>query len=593
MPSSLATFRSDLTRILADRNLSTRFQPLLSAADGKLFAHEALMRGPEGSPLHQPLKLLAAAASAGLSTDIDLLAVERALEAFAARGAPGKLFINMLPGTLLTCAQLPQRLRLLLDRTAFDPQRLVIEITEHGQQFDVAALCAQGRRLRELGCEIAIDDFGTGNSGLKIWSELRPDYVKIDRYFIARLESDPVAMELLRAMLDMAHVLGSRVVAEGIETGQQLQLLQATGVDYLQGYFIARPLQEATDQSGNYGVRPIPVRENIAATCIGDLCFERQPVSPRMRIAEAVAVFRDNPEWETLPVVEEGRPVGVLHRDALLLLLSKPLFPEIYNPKPVTRVMDATPLVIDERSRLSQASRLITRDRRSRINEEFIVARDGRFRGLARSVEVLHHITEEQLREAQQSNPLTLLPGNREIDAELFRLMALQVPFVVCHADIDYFKPFNDHYGYSQGDQVLLHLAGLCRSAAVPGMDFVGHLGGDDFILLMRSSDWRRRVLRVIDNFTVSGPRFYSTAHVAAGGFRGRDREGNDKVFPLMTLSVGVAVVDPERTASTTELMALVSAAKQSAKSRPGNAVVVNDGERDDMMSLGALGASA
>ena len=72
------------------------------------------------------------------------------------------------------------------------------------------------RFLRALGCEIAIDDFGTGISGLKVWSELRPDYVKIDRYFIARIETDPVAVELLRAMLDMAHVLGSRVVAEGI-----------------------------------------------------------------------------------------------------------------------------------------------------------------------------------------------------------------------------------------------------------------------------------------------------------------------------------------------------------------------------------------
>jgi EAL domain-containing protein (putative c-di-GMP-specific phosphodiesterase class I)/GGDEF domain-containing protein len=585
----MATCRSDLTRILADRNLSIHFQPLLSAADGRLFAHEALMRGPEGSALHQPLELLAAAAQSGLSTDIDILAVERALETFAARGAPGKLFINVLPGTLLSCLQLPQRLRLLLDRTGFDPQRLVVEITEHGEQFDVAPLCNQGRKLRELGCEIAIDDFGTGNSGLKIWSELRPDYVKIDRYFIARLESDPVAMELLRAMLDMAHVLGSRVVAEGIETDQQLQLLQAAGVDYLQGYFIARPLQEATDQSGNYGVRPIPVRASAAATCIGDLCFDRQPVSPRMRIADAVVVFRDNPEWETLPVVHDGKPVGVLHRDALLLLLSKPLFPEIYNPKPVAGVMDATPLVIDERSRLSQASRLITRNRQSRINEEFIVARDGRFRGLARSVEVLHHITEEQLREAQQSNPLTLLPGNREIDAELFRLMALQVPFAICHADIDYFKPFNDHYGYSQGDQVLLHLAGLCRSTAVPGMDFIGHLGGDDFILLMRSNDWRRRVLRLIDNFTVSGPRFYSTSHVAAGGFHGRDRDGNEKVFPLMALSIGVAMVDPERTASTTDLMGMVSTAKKAAKSRPGNSVVINDGQFDRALCIGTL----
>lgn len=593
MQSGMAYLPSELARILSARDVSTRFQPLLSAADGRLFAHEALLRGPRGSVLHEPLRLFAEAARAGSATELDLLALQRAVEVFAARGAPGKLFVNMLPQTLLSCADLPARLRRLLDNAGFDPLRLVIEITEHGRQFDVAPLCANGRALRALGCEIAIDDFGTGNSGLKIWSELRPDYVKIDRYFIARIESDPVAVELLRAMLDMAHVLGSRVVAEGIETEQQLELLRNTGVDYLQGYYISQPLEEATDQTGNYNVRPISVRETTEVSCIGDLCFEREPVDPELRIADAVALFRGRPEWETLPIVKDGKPLGVLHRDALLLLLSKPLFPEIYNPKPVSRLMDANALVIDERSRLSQASRLITRNRQSRINEEFIVARDGRYLGLARSVELLHHITEERLRDAQQSNPLTLLPGNREIDSELFRLMALQVPFVVCHADIDHFKPFNDHYGYSQGDRVLLHLAGLCRSAAAPGMDFVGHPGGDDFILLMRSTDWHRRMTRIVDSFAASGRRFYSGQHIADGGFRGHDRDGCERLFPLMTLSVGVAMVDPERTTSTVELMRVVSSAKQLAKARAGNAVIVNDGERDTTLRLPMPGRPA
>ncbi len=584
-----AQLQQELAGILSRRDITTRFQPLLSATDGRLFAHEALLRGPVGSPLHEPLPLFAAATDAGLATDFDLLALDRAVETFGAREAPGKLFVNLLPETLLRCSDLPLRLATLLERARLDPQRLVIEITEHGQQFDVATLCAQGRKLRSLGCEIAIDDFGTGNSGLKIWSELRPDYVKVDRYFISRIESDPVAVELLRAMLDMAHVLGSRVVAEGIETEYQLELLRRTGVDYLQGYYISKPLEEATDQTGNYHVRPLSVRDDVEVSCIGDLCFEREPVSPELRVADAVVMFQEHPEWETLPIVKDDKPMGVLHRDALLLLLSKPLFPEIYNPKPVSRLMDSNALVIDERSRLSQASRLITRNRQSRINEEFIVARDGRYLGLARSVELLHHITEERLRDAQQSNPLTLLPGNREIDAELFRLMALRVPFVICHADIDNFKPFNDRYGYAQGDQILLHLSGLCRSAAVPGMDFVGHAGGDDFILLMRSADWHRRTTRIVDSFAASGHRFYSQEHIDAGGFHGRDRDGGERHFPLMTLSVGVAVVDPERSASMDDLMRIGSGAKHIAKSRAGNAVIVNDGDVERTLRLPAL----
>jgi diguanylate cyclase (GGDEF)-like protein len=171
----------------------------------------------------------------------------------------------------------------------------------------------------------------------------------------------------------------------------------------------------------------------------------------------------------------------------------------------------------------------------------------------------------------------------------VFRLSALQVPFVIGHVDIDHFKPFNDQYGYSQGDQVLLHLAGLCRSAAAAGMDFVGHPGGDDFILVMRSTDWNRRITRVVDSFAASCRRFYTSEHIAAGGFRGLDREGSERQFPLMTLSVGIAVVNPDRHSSTADVMRTVGSAKQLAKARVGNAMIVNDGYTDNTLRMPAL----
>jgi diguanylate cyclase (GGDEF)-like protein len=165
----------------------------------------------------------------------------------------------------------------------------------------------------------------------------------------------------------------------------------------------------------------------------------------------------------------------------------------------------------------------------------------------------------------------------------------LRAPFAICHADIDYFKPFNDHYGYSQGDQVLLHLAGLCRSAVVEGLDFVGHPGGDDFILILRSQDWRRRVARVVESFSASCAKFYSEEHHTASGFRGVDREGRERLFPLMTLSMGIAVVDPNRYANAADLMRALSNAKQTAKSRSGNSLIMNDGEHDNTVLLQTL----
>lgn len=513
--------KAELADIVRQRQLRALFQPIVGAAEGRLFAHEALLRGPADSPLCAPLELFAASRQAGTTTELDLLALQVTVEHFAAGAFRCKPFVNLLPQTLISFAGFPEWLRELLQRN--------------------------------------------------------------------RLATDQLVIEILRAMLDMAHVLGSRVIAEGIENERQLELLRSIGVDYLQGFHVSRPLDDATVDTGSFGIAPMRGGPPSGGSCVGDLCMIRQSLAPESRISEALSLFQTHPDWESLAVVADGRPLGVIRRDVLLLTLSKPLHPEIFHPKPVTRLMDRRMLVIDERTRLSQASRLITRNRQSRINEDFIIARDGRYCGLGRSIELLHHITEQQLHDAQQSNPLTLLPGNREIDSEVFRLLALRAPFAICHADIDYFKPFNDQYGYSRGDQVLLHLAGLCRSAGAEGLDFVGHPGGDDFILIMRSLDWQRRIALVVESFSASCARFYSDEHRAAGGFLGLDRDGSERMFPMMSLSVGAANVDPTRQGSTADLMRVLSTAKQRAKTRSGNAIIMSDGEQEQTMVLTAL----
>jgi len=144
---------------------------------------------------------------------------------------------------------------------------------------------------------------------------------------------------------------------------------------------------------------------------------------------------------------------------------------------------------------------------------------------------------------------------------------------VLCHADIDHFKPYNDSYGYRQGDQVLLHLADLLRGVAMPDEDFVGHIGGDDYILVLRASDWRRRLNKLIDSFDASVANFYSDEHRELGGIDGIDRDGHARHFPIMTLSIGIASVAAEHLAEHDALMQALQQAKAQAKSIQGNAI--------------------
>jgi GGDEF domain-containing protein len=312
----------------------------------------------------------------------------------------------------------------------------------------------------------------------------------------------------------------------------------------------------------------------VVATCAEDLLIERPALAPETRIESVVALFQQHADWDSLAVAVRGRPVGIVRRDTLLTLLSKPLYPEIYNRKPVSRVMDTTPLVANAQARLDQVSRLVTGTGHARVNEDFIIARHGEYIGLGRTMELLRQITAQQVQAAKQSNPLTLLPGNREIEDQLSRLLALRVPFVLCHGDLDHFKSFNDEYGYRHGDQVLLHVADLFRNAATSGIDFVGHLGGDDYVLMLRAPDWRRRLSRLFDSFTASIPNFYSHEHRDSGEIRGVDRDGRERSYPLMTLSIGAVEVQPDRFDDQEGVMQCLRRAKSQAKGQPGHALV-------------------
>jgi diguanylate cyclase (GGDEF)-like protein len=269
-----------------------------------------------------------------------------------------------------------------------------------------------------------------------------------------------------------------------------------------------------------------------------------------------------------------------VHREELFALLAKPLHPEIFNRKPVTAVMESPTLMIDGQLRLEQVSRLVTQKGRPRLTEEFVITKEGRYHGMGQTIDLLRLITEQQLQTAKHSNPLTLLPGNGAIRGCIDRLIATDRRFIVAFFDLDAFKPFNDVYGTAQGDQVILHLAGLLKSTLSPRLDFIGHVGGDDFMVVMRSSDWRERIARLLEQFSQSISGFYSPEHALLGHIVSTDRDGVVKEFPLLTLSVAALYSETLGATSADAIAHQLAHVKKVAKQRPGNSFVLRTGER-------------
>jgi EAL domain-containing protein (putative c-di-GMP-specific phosphodiesterase class I) len=224
--------------LVLDRALDSlwmAYQPIVHAATGSLFGHEALLRSDDPT-LANPGAFLDAAERLGRVHDLGRAVRRKASEPMHRLPPPALLFINLHAAELndetLVSASAPL--------TAIAP-RVVLEITERASLDAIDDVPARVARLRELGFRIAIDDLGAGYSGLTSFARLSPEFVKLDMSLVRGVHEDPVKRKLVHSMTVLCKDMGISVVAEGIEVVEERDTLVELGCDLLQGYFLAKP----------------------------------------------------------------------------------------------------------------------------------------------------------------------------------------------------------------------------------------------------------------------------------------------------------------------------------------------------------------
>ncbi|MEO0975558.1 MAG: GGDEF domain-containing protein, partial [Pseudomonadota bacterium] len=222
---------------------------------------------------------------------------------------------------------------------------------------------------------------------------------------------------------------------------------------------------------------------------------------------------------------------------------------------------------------LDQASRLVVSRWRERAYEQFVITELHRYRGMARMIDLLEAMTNQRIEVARYSNPLTALPGNVPIYDCINGLIRRQQSFVLVQFDVDNFKPFNDFYGYSKGDEALIHLGQIIKRAASPRIDFVGHLGGDDFIVVFRSPDWQKRVRDVFADFEDHLRHLYQSEHLRDGGIVTKDRYGVERRFPLLSISAAGLLIDEPDVGDAESLAYHLAPLKAEAKRDSGSSL--------------------
>lgn len=576
---------SRLKKIINKRELNALFQPIIQTQSGKVIGYEGLIRGPSNSPLHSPLALFNAARTFNLIVEIEHLCRSVVIERFAKLALPGKLFLNVSPDCLCQPDSRSGETLANLKKFNINPSRVIIELTENQPTFDYVLMREAVRYYREMGFQIAIDDLGEGFASLRLWSELRPDFVKIDRHFIQGINQDPVKLQFVRSIQEIAENTGSQVIAEGIETKSELLLIRELGIPFGQGYHIGRPAHEPNLTSfsidantlGRDRVALYPQERGTTTSpqTLIRLLRDVPITAPEMSNNQVLELFSQHSDVMAIPVVDKGTPVGLITRSGIIDRFAQLYQRELYGAKPCTTFMDNAPLIVDKSTTLQELCQIVADGDSRHLSNGFIVIENGIYLGTGTGHDLMREITQMQLNAARYANPLTLLPGSVPINEHMDRLLANNVNFCLCYFDIDHFKPFNDVYGYRKGDRIIQDAGKILTAHADPELDMVGHVGGDDFIIVFQSEDWEARCQEIMAGFSTEVLRHYSHEDIARGGYISEDRRGNTMLHSLATLSIGAVRVDPGLYGTTYHIASAASEAKKQAKKINGNSLFV------------------
>lgn len=244
LASLVARVRGEwLLGILREERLTVHFQPIVpAAAPGEVFAYECLLRGvgEDGTSI-SPGPMFDVARDAGLLFNLDRAARLKAIAEAESQKVSGTVFINFNPSSIYDPVYCLRSTMHAIDDSTFEPENIVFEIVESDETHDDDQLARILGFYREAGFRVALDDLGAGYGSLTRLARLRPDFVKLDMELVRDVHTDPYRAVIAAKILELAHDLDVRVVAEGVETKAQHDWLLAHGADYLQGYYFARP----------------------------------------------------------------------------------------------------------------------------------------------------------------------------------------------------------------------------------------------------------------------------------------------------------------------------------------------------------------
>ncbi|WP_328984669.1 bifunctional diguanylate cyclase/phosphodiesterase [Thiorhodovibrio winogradskyi] len=562
--------------------LEYAFQPIVNPHTGTVFGFEALLRGLDQVGYTTVDRLFTAADYQGCLLELESALRDKAIATFAR--IPGvrhaRLLFNLDSRSLINEPRWGELTNTSLERHGIAPGTICFELTE---LHDLTAHPEARRAVERLRAQrflFAIDDFGTGYSGLKLLYEFPPDFIKIDRFFISSISRDHKRRLFVENAVHLAHTLGIQVVAEGVETADELTACRDIGCDLAQGFFIARPSTEIPRLSSSYSIVPATVgpsrrQSDSDSNLIRSRILQLPALHENDDMREVFELFKRHSEFSFFPVLDRtGKPLGLVcerelkryiystyGRDLLSNSAYRKHLLDFLSPCPSIDINNPVERLLEAYTAADSPPGMI-------MTENFVYA------GFISQAALLQILDSKNLAAARDQNPLTRLPGNNSIIDYVQQVLEDSCQdYCLVYFDFDHFKPFNDAYGFRIGDRAIALFADLLRKMLPTHSCFIGHVGGDDFFAGFREPDQqlvRRHVTKLLAQFKHEAQSLYDSATRDRGYLEAMSREGQLTRLPLLGCSAALLWIPSSLRESTLDdVSRVIAKLKKAAKASP------------------------
>ena len=472
--------------------LDYAFQPIIHSFTGKIYGVEALIRNVQNiSGLNAIDDLFNMAFNDDYLYELDLHLREKAIKKFSHIKIDDlKLFYNLDNRIIYNKNLSSGNTSKILKKYQLNKNVICFELSEKGTSIEQNALSTMLQRYKQNGYSIAIDDFGIGVSGLKLLYFSEANIIKLDRFFISNIDQDSKKKLFCSSIIEMAHVMGMQVIAEGVETVKEFYTCKDIGADFIQGYLVQKPTTEIEQIKPVYNNILTLINEdkrnNPNATIDEEFIEPITALSINSSLYKLFVHFKESTKNNFVPIVDEyDNFLGIIYESDIKKISYSQYGLSLAQNKTysATLVKYLKPTLSVESSwgidKILEMYNLYSKDTLG-----IFITQGNKYRGFINLNSLLTISYKRNIEIATNQNPLTKLPGNNQIEKFIEKSLKRNQKNIthIIYFDFNDFKPFNDIYGFRLGDRAILVFSELLQKR-YPKDSFIAHIGGDDFLL--------------------------------------------------------------------------------------------------------------